>query len=205
MQSDSIPSDTESNSKELLRPRGKPSEDGRFIWISSLAAERIVNEFGATQAAFAIAVYIALARISSREKNNPVVTASVSKLAGMARLSYRKTFDILHALEAARLISIKGGERKPGDIQKAPSSYMLLACRLHNRKPAKLHDMQPRSCTRRTSSRAENPKDSPVRERVKEKEEGAECGGNAAQPPFSPSSFKVEKGDPDINTWRESP
>src|SRR6516164_9468977 len=122
-----------------VKARGKPSDEGRFLWLSSLSVERIVNELGQIQAAYGIAVYVALCRLSAREKGNPRVRATVSKIAGMARLGYRKTFEILHALEtAAKVISIQS-ERSRGDITQPPNTYTLLACRLHNRKSDRLH------------------------------------------------------------------
>jgi DNA replication protein DnaC len=42
----------------------------------------------------------------------------------MARLSYRKAFEILHALESqAKVISISPGKRAPGEVKQPPSAY----------------------------------------------------------------------------------
>jgi hypothetical protein len=155
----------------VVKARSRPSDDGRFIWLSSLAAERIVNELGQTQAAFGMAVYVALCRLSSREKNNPEICATVAKIAGLARLGYRKTFDILSALETtARVIRITPGERAPSDATQPPNTYTLLACRLHNTQSGRLHNTQSADCLIRSHrlhatapSHAETPKETPVR------------------------------------------
>ncbi len=111
-------------------PRGKPSSEGRFVWIASLAAERIVNELGATEAAFGMGVYIALARLSSKQSNNPRLEESVQKIAGLARLSYPKTAAILDALESkAKVISIERRPRGKGEVKQPPHVYTLLSCR----------------------------------------------------------------------------
>jgi hypothetical protein len=149
-------------------PRGKPSCDGRFVWQSSLALEKIVNELGAVQAAYGIAVYVALCRLSSQAKNDPRVSAPISKIAGMTRLGYRKTLDILHALQSrAKVIEIEADRQ-------AASTYILLSTRLHPGKSgeaAGLHNVhtpglpivQRGVCTRRTSSHADNPKERALR------------------------------------------
>jgi len=163
-----------------LNPRGRPSDEGRFIWLSSLAAERIVNELGATQAAFGIAVYLALARLSSQQKNAATIQATVTKIAGMARLSYRKTFETLHALaEQAKVIAITPGERQPGQPKQAASTYTLLALRLHNRKSP--------DCTRDTQQTAENPKESFFQ---KDSTKHAALGGRPKAPPPARAAVK---------------
>ena len=139
-------------------PRGKPSGEGRFTWLANSAHERILNGFGQTQAAYAIAVYIALCRESSKNKNSPVITATISQVAGIARLGYRKTFESLHALAELRVITIAEGQRKPGDKIQPPNTYTL--CSLSNRKPARLPNGKPSDFPRRTTLHAENPKDS---------------------------------------------
>jgi hypothetical protein len=143
-----------------VKARGKPSDEGRFIWLSSLAVERIINELGQTQAAYGISVYVALCRLSSREKNNPQIQATVSKIAGMARLGYRKTFEILTALEAkAKVVGIEPGKRSKGEVCQPPNTYTLLSSRLHNGKSGRLHNGKSAGCTGRTPSHAENPKE----------------------------------------------
>lgn len=146
---------------ERVKPRGRPSDEGRFIWQSSLAIERIVNELGQTQAAYGIAVYVALTRLSSKESGNPRIEATVAKIAGMARLSYRKVFDVLKALETmAKVIAIEPAERAKGTPAQPASTYVLLACRLHKGKSGRLHDTQPADCTGVAPSHADNPIDS---------------------------------------------
>jgi hypothetical protein len=150
------------------RPRGKPSECGRFAWQSSLALERIVNELGATQAAFGVAVYVALCRLSSREKNTSRIQVEIAKLAGMARLSYRKTADTLKALaDKAKVISIESGQRAEGKEQQA-NFFILIDFRTHNKPSIRPHNKPSSDGIRGTASRAENPKDSLKGESKKE-------------------------------------
>ncbi len=139
----------------------KPSSEGRFVWQSSLALERITNQLGQTQAAYGVAVYVALCRLSGKQKNNPQFAATVNKIAGMARLSYRKTFDVLSDLEdRAKVISIVPGARIKGQAKQPENTFILLSLRLHN--------TQPTDCTRARHSHAENPKDS-LRRREKKR------------------------------------
>lgn len=167
------------------QPRGKPSEDGRFIWLASLVVERIVNELGATQAAFAIAVYVALARLSSQQRNAASIQAPVSKIAGMARLSYRKTFQVLHELESvAKVIQITPCARIPGDRRQAPSTYTLLSLRLRNGKPEKASS----DCTRVASHMPRIRKNYSVRS---SSTINAPLGGGSGSPP--PAGVNVER------------
>ena len=142
------------------RPRGKPSSEGRFTWQSSLALERIVNSLGQTQAAYGVAVYVALTRSSSRDKNNPVIVATINHIAGAARLGYRKTFEVLYQLVDAGVIAIAESARTPGTKYQLPNTYTLLS--LHNGKSGRLHNGKRSDCTGRTPSRAENPKELPT-------------------------------------------
>ena len=151
-----------------MTPRGTPGSEGRFTWQASLALERIANELGQVQAAYGTMIYVVLTRLSSRDRNNPRVAASVSKIAGMARLGYRKTFDILHQLEdRARVISI-AQQRRPGSKTQAESIYTICTLRRHNTQSAESRINTNHSaafapekgvsdCTRRRASRAENP------------------------------------------------
>ena len=117
------------------KPRGKPSDEGRFLWLSSYAVECIVNRLGMTQAAYGIAVYVALCRLSSKAKNNPRIQASISEIAGGARLGYRKTMEVLHELASDRIKVIAIEEqRAPGRRTQEESFYTLLATRRHGRK-----------------------------------------------------------------------
>lgn len=155
------------------------------MWQSSLALERIINELGQTQAAFGVAVYVALCRLSSKQKgHSPVIQASVSKIAGQARLGYRKTLETLHDLaDKAAVISIED-RRKEGTKERDESIYTLLDTKL----PDRNNGLFPRGHPPRNASHAENPIDSPFgRESKKNKEEevSAPLGGSAleAQPP----------------------
>ena len=144
-----------------VKARGKWKSEVPVCWQSRLALDRIVNELG-TQAALGISVYVTLCRFSSKEQNNPAVQVDVSKIAHASGLGYRKTFDILHDLAGkAKVISITAGERK-GAKQPANIYTLLSFARLHKGKSQRLHIVQSSDCTRSTSSRAENPKDSHV-------------------------------------------
>lgn len=188
---------------EEVKPRGsKPSLEGRFIWISNLVHERINNAFG-TQATHAVAIYAALCRLSQRNKENPaVVIASVSQIAGLCRLGYRKTFDVLHGLaEQAKVISITPGQReiKEGRITQPPNIYTLLSLRLHNKQSDRLHNKQSSDCTGSTPSNADIQIDSlPKGERVIEEGQALPSAGAVAPPSACPS------GERNIHTWRGS-
>jgi len=118
--------------------RGRPSAEGRFVWLSCLAIERIVNALGQTQGAFGLAVYVALARLSGRARNAATVEETIANIARMACVSYRKALYILEALEQqAKVIRIDRSRKHSvsGRITQAPSRYTLL--RLHAGKSEK--------------------------------------------------------------------
>jgi hypothetical protein len=187
-----------------IRPRGKPSGEGRFLWLSSLAVERIANQLGQTQAAYGIAIYVALCRISSREKNNPQITATVSQIAGMARLGYRKTFEVLHQLaDAAKVIHIATSDSPAGAGRQPPNTYTLLASRLHNRKSPRLHNRKSPDCTGRKPSRAEIPKDTfseGEKVRGEQKERDAASHGALALGAQAPANAS-DSANLDFITW----
>jgi hypothetical protein len=158
-----------------------------------------VNELGQTQAAFGMAVYVALCRLSSREKNSPEVRATIGKIAGMARVGYRTAFDILKALETiARVIKITAGERAPGHTVQPPNTYTLLACRLHKAQSARLPIAQSADCGGRSPSPAENPKDSAFGREDKKKEGNSGSALDAQPLP----SFSKEGPFGDVGDWR---
>lgn len=174
------------------KPRGRPSLEGRFTWFANSAHERILNGFGQTQAAYAMAVYVALCRESSKNKNSATITATVSQVAGTARLGYRKTFESLHALAKLGVIIITEGKRESGEVRQPPNTYTL--CSLSHRKPASLPNGKPTDCTRRTPSRAENPKDSP---------EGRESNeNNATTDGHAPADAAQSTGDSSKKGWQ---
>ena len=158
-----------------LPPRGRPSNEGRFTWLANSAHERILNGFGQTQAAYAVAVYLALCREASKHKNAPSVTATISQIAGIARLGYRKTFESLHALAELGVITIAEGQRNRGDVVKPPNIYTL--CSLSNRKQAFIPNRKQASCIQGTTSHADIPKDSTVGR--EEKKNNASTDGHA--------------------------
>lgn len=162
-------------------PRGNPSSEGRFVWIASVVIERIINAFGLTHAAFAVAVYVALARLSSRDKNNPEIVATVAQIAGMANIGYRKTLETLHGLRRIGVLHFEESAPRKEAKRQPVNRYVLLSGRLPARKPRGIPEGSHRDCTRRTSSRAENPKDSPVRGESKEIREEALGGTDAAE------------------------
>jgi len=149
---------------------------------------------GQTQAAFGVAIYMAFCRLSSRDKNSPVITCTVNVIAGMARLGYRKTFEVIHELATIGVIAITAGDRKPGDYASPPSTYTLT--RLHNGKSGRLHNRKSPDCTRRTSSHADNPKDSPLRgESLKNKQPPVADGSASGE--RSTATSVVMKGLPE--------
>ena len=119
------------------------------------AHEQILNGFGQTQAAFGLAVYHALCRESSRNKNSAAITATVQQLARTAGLGYRKTQDCLHALAGKGLISIVPGKRTTGHTVQPPNTYTLLS--LHTRTAAAPSSMRPAECGASHPSPAETP------------------------------------------------
>ncbi len=147
------------------KPRGKPSDEGRFLWLSSYAVECIVNRLGMTQAAYGIAVYVALCRLSSKAKNNPRIQASISEIAGGARLGYRKTMEVLHELASDRIKVIAIEEqRAPGRRTQEESFYTLLATRRHGRKSVSdFPEGSQADFPGRTPSGAEIPKEHPIK------------------------------------------
>jgi hypothetical protein len=160
-----------------VKPRGRPSDEGRFIWLSSLAAERIINELGQTQAAFGIAVYVALCRISGKARN-ATIEATVQKIAGMCRLSYPKTFYILDALQdQAKVIAINRSQKRSdsGRVTQAPNTYTLI--RLNSVKAGRLNSVKAADLTGTEHSGSDNPKDS-VLKKNREEKEIAHCAGN---------------------------
>src|SRR5690349_8242828 len=93
--------------------RGTLKQHVPYVWQSARALERIVNELGATDAAFGVAVYVALRRLSSKAENASSIEATIQKIAGLARISYPKASAILNALELqAKVISIERRDRQ---------------------------------------------------------------------------------------------
>ena len=171
-------------------PRGIPSSEGRFCWQSSLALERIANEMGAGQAASGLAVYVTLCRLSSREKNNPTVQASIAKIAGMVRMSYRKCFQTLHDLETvAKVIAIKG--QRISGTQSSENLYTLLTLKPHKGKPGGTAPRAEGYCKRDRTSFADNPKES-SKEDIKK--DGALAPGVFATQTPAPSPSYLRKG-----------
>jgi hypothetical protein len=167
-----------------VKPRGRPSDEGRFIWAATAAIERIVNQFG-TAATSGIAVYIALTKLSSSQQNNPAVTASIAKIGGAARLGYRTTWQVIHRLAELELITIQEN-RRPDSKSLNPSTYTLLSMRSPSalKTEGVMHDKQEGLCKRKQSSIAENPKRNlPEGEREEKEEETAPCATGTALPP----------------------
>jgi len=114
----------------VIVPRANPGSEGRWIWASSTAIERIVNELGASDAVYGIGVYMALCKMSGTDKNNPRITATIQKIAGSVSISYPKCRAILNALELqAKVIAIERHPREDGDVKQAPHTYTLLSFR----------------------------------------------------------------------------
>jgi hypothetical protein len=167
-------------------PRGKPSGEGRFVWAASSALERIVNELGATDAAFGIAVYVgALCRLSSKNKGNPQIECSIQVIAGMARISYPKALATLNGLESAGVISITRREREKGQTKQPPHTYTLLSLRRNTVKPARRNDIEPADETEVARHYSENPKDSPFQGESLKKEPPVADGNAAVAHPVS--------------------
>lgn len=104
----------------------------------------------------------------------------MSKIAGAARLGYRKTLETLHDLrDQAKVISIEE-RRNEGTKERDESVYVLLSTKLPSRNKGVVPS--------RTSSYAENPKDSPKGESIEKNDNG----GSAleAQPPNHSQSKK---------------
>lgn len=185
------------------KPRGKPSEEGRFIWISCLAAERIVNELG-TDATFGMAVYVALARLAGKEQS-PTFETTVQVVAGMARVSYPKTLHTLEALERAKVIAIERREREKGQARQLPHIYTLLSLRLNGIKSARLNAVKPprlngAGLTEQGICGSEIPKDSDCKSESNKKEGEASPSQMLASGGASPS-FKERTPFNDVGDW----
>lgn len=149
-------------STPAAKPRShKPTSEGRFEWISHAAMDRILRELGQGQAPYGIAVYLALARICSRDERRSSAAATVAQIAAGCGIGYRKTLAVLHDLARAKLILIQPGSRVAGATTQPPNSYTLLAARLLKGKPGRLHKGKSAGCMRRRSSYAEMQINSP--------------------------------------------
>jgi hypothetical protein len=179
------------------QPRGKPSDDGRFIWVSSTAFERIVNTLGCTQGAFGLAVYLSLARLSSKAKNMPSIEATVQRIAGDARISYSKAFQILNALERdAEVIEIKHSDRRDGDITQRPNTYVLLGFGRRSIKQSARHsNSESADVTTLNELETEIPKETPLRG-CKEKNKALASSGSALRQPPSGAKNNSVPGQP---------
>jgi hypothetical protein len=105
--------------------RGKPSPAHPFSWTEKRMLRRIRDAFDPTgDVALALATYTALAELAS-DCQSSEFTERKAVIAGRAGLSIRKLQDILHRLDAAKIIRIT--RRKIADLNiDGPSSYALL-------------------------------------------------------------------------------
>ena len=125
------------------KPRGKPSEHGRFIWQTAFVFDKIAQELGAGEAVYGIAVYVALTRIAL-DAGSPAFEANIAKIAGMVRASYPKVMAVLNSLaETAKVIRIDRRERLPGDKIQPCHRFTLLAVNKSFKRRTRLNAVKP--------------------------------------------------------------
>jgi hypothetical protein len=180
----STESATEEKQSSAAKPsRGKPSAEGRFIWMAAVALERIVNKLGATEAAFGVAVYVALCRLSSKDRNASTIEATIQEIAGAARLSYPKTRVVLDALEEqAKVIAIERRERRKGEIKQLPHLYTLIAFRRNTVSSGRRNTVSSAGVMEQANHYSEIPKDSPEGRESLERNHHSFVPGFASQP-----------------------
>lgn len=110
-----------------FQPRGGQREEGRYIWQSVEAVERIMREAG-TRAPSCLAVYVALSRIASWNGNKPTFDEPIQKIAGLAGLRYRTTWEVLWFLDDIGLVAIR--ENIQGK-QNLNHTITILSTRMH--------------------------------------------------------------------------
>jgi hypothetical protein len=144
------------------KPRAaKPRDEQPYIWCSRAALEKIQRAAGiGNDAAYAVAAYIALCRLSSERGNAASVRVPVKVIGSMIGLRYRKTWAVLQLLEKeARVIRSK--EISPG--QNDGSEYTLLSFRPYAPRckgdpGTPLHDGASPPCTKTEQKHADSPK-----------------------------------------------
>jgi molybdenum-dependent DNA-binding transcriptional regulator ModE len=113
------------SNSNLHSSRPSPRQEAPFIWSSRKALERI-SRLGNMQGCLASQVYLALCRLSSEQQNTSAITASISVVATLAGLRYRKTWELLHQLQdEAKVIRIE----RNGGIKSGPkesNTYYIL-------------------------------------------------------------------------------
>lgn len=150
--------------------RNRPSCEAPYCWQSRRALDQINKNLG-TQAANGLAVYLALCRLSSERQNSSVITAKIEVIASLAGLRYRKTQQVLHDLETAKVIEIQN-PNPAGKRPNKPCGYQILP-HVSGRRSARdtgKHSMPTEGCTGEQSSRAGSPKGNLQKDFQKKKE-----------------------------------
>lgn len=171
-----IPKATGEASAKRRRPtlRGKPESQAPYCWQSVYALQRIRDRLG-TGAAPGIAVYVALTALC---KGSNQTEQKITVVAGHAGLGYRKTWDVLHELKAARLIDFDTSQR----LRKA-HTYKLLS--VHEGHPKKSKSRYAQNAERSASGAERSARDDALHVQTdlyKEEERSSSSVINQARP-----------------------